>query len=346
MSNKRSISLNEALNRSDYPEYIKDKVKSFIIENNKNYQKVSTVYLTKCFNKNIFVIKFDLSVKYKNIDYIITILIYIPIIFPNEIRIYFEDNQDFHIDSYYQDLKIIDEVTAELNYEKIINFIPLQQPLKNLINALTDKFTQKFPLFKNQQKIEYCGPCILDEKSSTLIELKPDDLKEIKRSDEDRKRLKAKILKNLEDKLFEIQSTQSQLESIKNEINTSINNYISKTSAKNELEEMNQKLCELKLKLENDVQKLKYNKNIGILDKCEEIVEIKNKEKFKYTIMKKGLEKWRFMWIKLIQNHCSCLKQKKRETINRYSFLILIFQEIKICTSYLQKRIFTYTLGF
>ena len=229
MSNKRSISLNEALNRSDYPEYIKDKVKSFIIENNKNYQKVSTVYLTKCFNKNIFVIKFDLSVKYKNIDYIITILIYIPIIFPNEIRIYFEDNQDFHIDSYYQDLKIIDEVTAELNYEKIINFIPLQQPLKNLINALTDKFTQKFPLFKNQQKIEYCGPCILDEKSSTLIELKPDDLKEIKRSDEDRKKLKDKILKNLEDKLFEIQSTQSQLESIKNEINTSINNYISKT---------------------------------------------------------------------------------------------------------------------
>jgi hypothetical protein len=290
MSNKRLISLNEALNRSDYPEYIKDKVKSFIIENNKNYQKVSTVYLTKCFNKNIFVIKFDLSVKYKNIDYIITILIYIPIIFPNEIRIYFEDNQDFHIDSYYQDLKIIDEVTAELNYEKIINFIPLQQPLKNLINALTDKFTQKFPLFKNQQKIEYCGPCILDEKSSTLIELKPDDLKEIKRSDEDRKRLKDKILKNLEDKLFEIQSTQSQLESIKNEINTSINNYISKTSAKNELEEMNQKLCELKLKLENDVQKLKYNKNIGILDKCEEIVEIKNKEKFKYTIMKKGIE--------------------------------------------------------
>lgn len=277
MSNKRSISLNEALNRSDYPEYIKDKVKSFIIENNKNYQKVSTVYLTKCFNKNIFVIKFDLSVKYKNIDYIITILIYIPIIFPNEIRIYFEDNQDFHIDSYYQDLKIIDEVTAELNYEKIINFIPLQQPLKNLINALTDKFNQKFPLFKNKQKIEYCGPCILDEKSSTLIELKPDDLKEIKRSDEDRKRLKDKILKNLEDKLFEIQSTQSQLESIKNEINTSINNYISKTSAKNELEEMNQKLCELKLKLENDVQKLKYNKNIGILDKCEEIVEIKNK---------------------------------------------------------------------
>ena len=53
---------------------------------------------------------------------------------------------------------------------------------------------------------------------------------------------------------------------------------------------MNQKLCELKLKLENDVQKLKYNKNIGILDKCEEIVEIKNKEKFKYTIMKKGIE--------------------------------------------------------
>lgn len=290
MSNLNPISLNEALNRSDYDEYIKDKVKSFMIENHKNYKNISSIYLTKCFNKNIFVIKFDLYVKYKDIEYIITILIYIPINFPNEIRIYFEYNQDFIIDKYYQNNKIIDETTAELNYDKILNFVPLQQPLSQLINAIIDKFNQKFPLFKAKQKPDYYGPCHLDEKSSTKIEIKPDDLKEINSLEESKKKIKDKILKNLEDKLFEIQTTQSQLESVKNEINNQINNYISRNSANNELEEMNLKLIQIKSKLENDIYDLNYKEKKGILDKCEEVVEIKNKEKFKYTIMKKTLE--------------------------------------------------------
>ena len=36
MSNSNPISLNEALIKSEYPEYIKDKVKLFVLENHKN----------------------------------------------------------------------------------------------------------------------------------------------------------------------------------------------------------------------------------------------------------------------------------------------------------------------
>ena len=61
-----SISLNEALNKSEYDEFIKDKVKSFVLENYKNYKDKSNLYLTKCFNKKIFVIKMDLYVTYKD----------------------------------------------------------------------------------------------------------------------------------------------------------------------------------------------------------------------------------------------------------------------------------------
>ena len=176
MSYTNSISLNDALNKSDYPESIKNKVKSFVIENYRSYNNKSNLYLAKGFNKNIFVIKFDLYIKYKSIEYIITILIYIPISFPKELRIYFEYNQNFIIDRYYQEQKIIDETTAELYYDKIIYFTPLKQPLNLLINALIDKFNEKFPLFKTSKKPEYYGPCHLDEKSSTKIEFKPDDL--------------------------------------------------------------------------------------------------------------------------------------------------------------------------
>jgi hypothetical protein len=287
-----SISLNEALNKSEYDEFIKDKVKSFVLENYKNYKDKSNLYLTKCFNKKIFVIKMDLYVTYKDIEYILTVLIYIPNTFPNELRIYFEYNQDFIIDRYYQQEKIIDETTAELDYFKIINYIPLKNPLNDLVKALIDKFNQKFPLFKAKVKPELYGPCHLDISTCTKIEIKPDDIKEINKLDNDKKKIKDKIMKTLEKKVYEIQSTQSQLDILKNRINTKINNYISKNKS-DELEKMIKNMVELQSKIEQDIQRLKYqknNENNNILQKCEEVVEIKDKEKFRYQVMMKSAE--------------------------------------------------------
>ena len=287
-----SISLNEALNKSEYDEFIKDKVKSFVLENYKNYKDKSNLYLTKCFNQKIFVIKMDLYVTYKAIEYILTVLIYIPNTFPNELRIYFEYNQDFLIDRYYQQEKIIDETTAELDYFKIINYIPLKNPLNDLVKALIDKFNQKFPLFKAKVKPELYGPCHLDISTRTKIEIKPDDIKEINKLDNDKKKIKDKIMKTLEKKVYEIQSTQSQLDILKNRINTKINNYISKNKS-DELEKMIKNMVELQSKIEQDIQRLKYqknNENNNILQKCEEVVEIKDKEKFRYQVMMKSAE--------------------------------------------------------
>ena len=287
-----SISLIEALNKSEYDEFIKDKVKSFVLENYKNYKDKSNLYLTKCFNKKIFVIKMDLYVTYKAIEYILTVLIYIPNTFPNELRIYFEYNQDFLIDRYYQQEKIIDETTAELDYFKIINYIPLKNPLNDLVKALIDKFNQKFPLFKAKVKPELYGPCHLDISTCTKIEIKPDDIKEINKLDNDKKKIKDKIMKTLEKKVYEIQSTQSQLDILKNRINTKINNYISKNKS-DELEKMIKNMVELQSKIEQDIQRLKYqknNENNNILQKCEEVVEIKDKEKYRYQVMMKSAE--------------------------------------------------------
>ena len=286
MTSQNSISLNEALNRSEYPEYIKDKAKSFVIENYQYYKDKSKLYLTKSFNKKIFVIVMDLLVKFKNIDYIITILIYIPTSFPDEIRIYFEYNQDFIIDKYYQEHNIIDETTAELYYQNIINFIPLNHSINQLIQSLIDKFNEQFPLFRSNKKPEYYGPCHLDKDSLTLIEIKPDDLKEINQLHDERKKIKDKIKKTLEEKLFEIQATKSQLESIKSRINDQINIYISKSS-NNCIEEMNSKLMEKISKLEYEIQNLKNKEKPSIFELSEKVVEIKNKEKYKYIVMRK-----------------------------------------------------------
>ena len=289
MTSNNKISLNEALNKSEYPEYIKDKVISFILENYQNYKDKSNTYLTKCFNKKIFVIKMDLPVKFKNIDYLITILIYIPVSFPNEIRIYFEYNQDFIIDKHYKEQNTIDETTAELYYQNIINFIPITQSINQLVQALIDKFNQYFPLFRSKNKPEYYGPCHLDNDSSTLIEIKPEDLNIIIKKEDKKKKIKDKIMKILEEKLFEIQATHSQLDSMKMKINTKINSYISKGTS-NDFEEMNVKLLELISKLELDIKNLKNKKKNSILEQSEKVVEIKDTEKYKYIVMRKTTE--------------------------------------------------------
>ena len=289
MTSNNKISLNEALNKSEYPEYIKDKVISFVLENYQNYKDKSQTYLTKCFNKKIFVIKMDLPVKFKNIDYLITILIYIPVSFPNEIRIYFEYNQDFIIDKHYKEQNTIDETTAELYYQNIINFIPITQSINQLVQALIDKFNQYFPLFRSKSKPEYYGPCHLDNDSSTLIEIKPEDLNIIIKKEDKKKKIKDKIMKILEEKLFEIQATHSQLDGMKMKINTKINSYISKGTS-NDFEEMNVKLLELISKLELDIKNLKNKKKNSILEQSEKVVEIKDTEKYKYIVMRKTTE--------------------------------------------------------
>ena len=282
-----SISLNEALNKSEYDEFIKDKVKSFVLENYKNYKDKSNLYLTKCFNKKIFVIKMDLYVTYKATEYILTVLIYIPNTFPNELRIYFEYNQDFIIDKYYQEQNTIDETTAELYYQNIINYIPIKQSINQLIMAIIDKFNQYFPLFRSKSKPEYYGPCHLDNNSSTLIVIKSDDLKEIKKIDDDKQKIKDKLMKILEEKLFEIQATKSQLDSIKMKINSKINNYILKASS-NDIEEINVKLLEVISQLELDIQNIKNQQNNNsILEQSEKIVQVKDGEKYKYIVMRK-----------------------------------------------------------
>ena len=93
----------------------------------------------------------------------------------------------------------------------------------------------------------------------------------------------------MEEKLFEIQATKSQLESIKSRINDQINIYISKSS-NNCIEEMNSKLMEKISKLEYEIQNLKNKEKPSIFELSEKVVEIKSKEKYKYIVMRKTVD--------------------------------------------------------
>jgi hypothetical protein len=114
-----------------------------------------------------------------------------------------------------------------------------------------------------------------------------DNLKEINKIDDDKQKIKDKLMKILEEKLFEIQATKSQLDSIKMKINSKINNYILKASS-NDIEEINVKLLEVISQLELDIRNIKNQQNNNsILEQSEKIVQVKDEEKYKYIVMRK-----------------------------------------------------------
>ena len=109
---------------------------------------------------------------------------------------------------------------------------------------------------------------------------------------EHRQKVIKKILNLINNKSFEIQQTSSELEVIENNINQKLhNNYVRTKSKENiELEKIAMKLKELESNLEIEVNNLKYKEKKSIFELCHEIINIKDKEKYKYTVMKKTFE--------------------------------------------------------
>ena len=298
-----SISLSEGLNQSDYPPEIKDKIKLFLAENVSNYKNSFKLYLTFCFNKKIFVLKHVLIVEYQNKMYEIYLLMYIPVTFPNELRIYIEKVSEFIINEIYTKQNIIDFSTLELNYKNLIDYKPLENPITSLIEIIYNKFLCDFPLYKTEDKQEFIGPCFLDTNNSSLINLKDDDLKPLLSLNELRKNVTEKILKIMNNKALEIQTASSELEKIEKNIDQQISNSYNEEKSRDiiELENIVSNLKKIEYKLENEVNDLKhYNKSI--LEYCKDVVRIKDEKRYKFTVMKKTIEVYLFYIKKGLEN--------------------------------------------
>ena len=295
MSRFESISFNDGLNKSDYTPAVKEKAKLFICENFSQYKDSIKIYLTFCFNKNIFVIKHTLEVDWKGKVYPIYLLIYIPISFP-ELRIYIQKVAELEINQLYKDEKIIDFSTLEIYYQKLLKYNPLQDPINFLIENIYGKFCADFPLYKAQKQISFFGPCFLNEEKTYLIDFKQEDLKLYNSIDLLRKKVKDKILDLFNSKSLEIIQASSELDVIEKDIDQELYNSYNRGKAKEniELEEIIKKLKELELKLENEIKNLKYIKGNcnKIFDTCHEIVKIRDEKKFKYTVMQKTIEEY------------------------------------------------------
>lgn len=291
MSSSKKLSLKEALNKCDYSSDTKEAIKMFIHEIMSKFKENIQIYLTFNFGKRVIVIKYTLEIEWDNRYYKIYLLMYIQNDFPKQFRIYFQKVSDLAIYETYVKNNIIDGTTLELYYLKLINFKPLEDPITNLIEKLVITFTDLFPLYKPKERIDFCGPCFLDENKTFPIEIKEGELKNYKSKDEIRTNTINKIISIMNEKYYEIQKTSSELENIEKDIDKQIRSYKPvKNDGNIELEEIIFNLKNLETKLESEINDLKNPGEKNILDECSKVIKFKDEKKFKLTVMKKTIE--------------------------------------------------------
>ena len=335
MEEYKIISFKEGLNRTDYPKENLDKVKLFISENINKYKESASVYLTFCFNKNIFVIKHILDVIWKNKSYQIELLIYLPITFPSELRIYIHKIAKMEINKPYTEKNIIDFSTLEFYYQNIIVYTPLEDPITELIGNIYNQFCSIFPLYKAVEEREYVGPCYLNKEKTFLIDIKPEDIKIYESLQNNRKRMVEKILNLMNTKTFEIQKAASELDDIEKNIDQKLQNiYIRNKSKENvELEDIVYKLREIESNLKEQIQNLKYRQDNNILSIIHEIIKIKDEKKFEYTEIKKTIEDY-LLYIKKgmekkVINFEDCINKIRRASKELFYIMYCIEQRNK-----------------
>ena len=135
------ISLEEALKVTSYPNYLKDFIKQFLIDNYSE-SDMTKIYLIKD-NENIFVIEYTLTIELNGRNYKVYVLVYLPILFPNyPPEFYIEKTAPLGLHKFYNGK--ISFPDFKINLEGFVNFDPNKNNIEEIINNLVINFTQEY----------------------------------------------------------------------------------------------------------------------------------------------------------------------------------------------------------
>lgn len=334
--NPLPMSLEKAIEESSIPGDLSDLrvfIKDFLIKYHSKNKEVE-IYLTPVGEEKIFVIEQNLSIPIMNNNYKITLLIYLPILFPNyepEIYISKKTKGGLCIERSYEEKINPKELRINLDY-----FCPLERDCKNLeeiVNNIKKEFTNQFPIYKGSDYNynDQNGKCFLNKKCSNKI-LFDSSIQQLNYNND----IEDKKDNNLNDNHFNkkkenfddidfMEFMRTQVKDILREkylnfkeanhpdgnydLLKKMDNKLKNKKDKNmglnieKLNEEKEKLNKIKNNLVSIEKKLKQEneqiKNIKktVFDKCDEIIKIKNQKVFELIIMKKTLEDY-LMYLK------------------------------------------------
>ena len=339
----KTISLNEALKKSDYENNVKNIMANLL----KNDFGKNIKYLFKQTSKialpnYIIIIKYILNVPLKGKNYDIPLLIYFPDSFPlSAPEIYLEKKSNHiqinkSIPNYF-----ISQKDLRVNFQLYKKWKKVASSIHEIIEFLINIFSRFFPLFYCKEENNFSGYCEIDYNQSILIV-------ENNNNESNENKQENNYIKNKENKKDnnenEINKNKNENNHLKNNENKIENNKNENNENKNENKKIenkeNKNENENENKNENNENKNENNENKNENNENNEIIEYKIFEKDEYNFIKeKPLAISTFYDIKLNINKIfkdyknenknkENIKKDLEEIINKYDLEITMHNEI------------------
>jgi hypothetical protein len=166
------LSLDEALKVTSYPNYLKDFIKQFLIDNYSD-SDIAKVFMLKD-SETIFVIEYALTIELNERNYKVYVLVYLPILFPNyPPEFYIEKTAPLGLNRVYNGKISIPDF--KINLENFVNFDPNKNNIGEIIDNLVINFSQEFPIFKdnssNNNNWIKSGKCVLEKRKVSSVRI-------------------------------------------------------------------------------------------------------------------------------------------------------------------------------
>jgi hypothetical protein len=296
------IKLDVAMNKSSYSSSNRDIIFETILDNFSE-KKENKVYLQSLSNNKIFTIIKNLNAKVMNKSYNIPIIIHIPVSYPNiPAEFYIQKKQRVGINKFYYEnpnQKIIDVNSFKINTDKICPFDPSRNNLEQVIEALKSRFSSTFPIYADKSsKVQQVGfgpnnPEIL-KMNEVIVESEKMTNKQVYNMI--KKQAKEAVLSkyNKFNSQYKLTQNYKELKTINDITRLKAGNSLNgnehpMNESLNVLKKIRQRLYDIESGLNQEIQN-SGNSNKTTLEKCDELIKIKDNEDMKLLIMKKTIE--------------------------------------------------------
>ena len=294
------MKLDEAMNKSSYPSSNRDIILETMLDNfsEKNENKV---YLQPLQNNRIFIIIKNLNTKLMNKSYNIPIIIHIPVSYPNTpAEFYIQKRPRVCINKiYYENQKIIDVNSFKINSDKICPFDPSKNNLGQIIEALKSRFSSVFPIYADKSaKIEQVAFGANNPQISGMnkVIVESEKLTNKQVSEMIKKQAKEAVLSkyNKFNTQYKLIQNYKELKTINDITRLKAGNSLNgnehpMNESLNVLKKIKQRLYDIENGLNQEIQN-SGNSNKTTLEKCDELIKIKDDEDMKLLMMKKTIE--------------------------------------------------------
>ena len=287
------IRLDNAINKSSYSSSNRDLILDTILDNFSEKQVSS---------EKIFFVMKNLVAGLVNKTYKIPLIIYLPQSFPNSPpEFYIQKNPKVGINNhYYKNDYIIDPNTFKIYTDKICAFNPSKNNLDEIIEALKKKFSKDFPIFLDKNSVNNqmppFSPANPDLRKANQVIVESNKMTNKQALNLAKQQTRDIVLKKYQEfkNKYKVTENYYELNTINNIVklkagNNANGNENPMIDSLNYLKGIKQKLIDIENGLNQEMQNCGSQKKTP-LEKCDELIKIKDDEDMRLLMMKKAIE--------------------------------------------------------